>query len=254
MLIFEKSFFDTKQSVIPMAIDKRKSIFRFNAYNRHRWMAKMAKTVPAGSDVLDAGAGTGPYRNIFSHCNYKTQDFCKTPSAEGKYTEMDYICDITSIPVPDESFDVVICSEVLEHIAEPIKAIEEFSRILRSGGRLFLTAPLGCGLHQEPYIYYGGYTPFWYQRFLPMYGFEDLEILPNCGFFKHYAQESQRFVKFLFPPDMTTTRKILTFPLKIMSSLWFRKVIPVLCHFLERFDKDKSFTVGYFVEASKKKK
>lgn len=237
-----------------MKINRRKSIFRFNAYNRHRWMAKMAKTVPAGSDVLDAGAGTGPYRNFFSHCNYKSQDFCQEHSTEGKYTEMDYVCDIANIPVPDESFDVVICSEVLEHVPEPIKAIQEFSRILRQGGRLLLTAPLGCGLHQEPYIYYGGYTPFWYQRFLPMYGFEDLKILPNCGFFKHYAQQSRRFVKYLFPPNMTTPHKLLTFPLKIVLSLWFRKLIPVLCHFLERFDKDKSFTVGYFVEASKKRK
>jgi hypothetical protein len=33
----------------------------------------------------------------------------------------------------------------------------------------------------------------------------------------------------------------------------FRRFIPVLCHYLERFDKDKKFTVGYFVEASRKK-
>lgn len=237
-----------------MAINRRKSIFRFNAYNRHQWMAKMAKTIPAGSDVLDAGAGTGPYRGLFAHCNYKTQDFCQTPTTKGGYTKMDYICDITDIPVPDESFDVVICSEVLEHVPEPIKVIREFSRILRPSGRLLLTAPLGCGLHQKPYIFYSGYTPFWYERFLTMLGFENLKILPNCGFFKHYAQESRRFVKYLFPSDAGITRKILTFPLKVVLALWFRKVIPASCHFLDRFDKDKSFTVGYFVEASKKKK
>lgn len=234
-----------------MAIDKRKSIFRFNSYNRHQWMAKMAKTVPAGSDVLDAGAGTGPYRDFFSHCNYKTQDFCQTPSNEDKYTEMDYICDITDIPVPDRSFDVIICSEVLEHVPEPIEVIKEFSRILRPGGRLLLTAPLVCALHQEPYIFYGGYTPYWYQRFLPENEFENITIVPNCGFFKFYGQESRRFVRLLFPKDMRMPAKILTFPLRAIFSLWFRKIIPVICHYLERFDKDKSFTVGYFVEAKK---
>lgn len=212
----------------------------------------MAKTVPPSSDVLDAGAGTGPYRDFFCHCNYKTQDFCKTLSTAGKYTKMDYICDITNIPVPDKSFDVVICSEVLEHVPEPIKVIGEFSRILRPGGRLFLTAPLGCGIHQEPYIFYGGYTPFWYQRFLPEIGFENIKILPNCGFFKFYAQESRRFVRYLFPKDMRKFMRILTYPLKLILSLWFRRFIPILCHYLERFDKDKNFTVGYFVEASKK--
>jgi ubiquinone/menaquinone biosynthesis C-methylase UbiE len=170
----------------------------------------------------------------------------------GRYTKMDYVCDITNLPVPDESFDVVICSEVLEHVPEPIKVIKEFSRILRQGGRLFLTAPLCCGIHQEPYIYYSGYTPFWYNRFLSEFGFKDIKILPNCGFFKFYAQESRRFVRYLFPKDTSCPRKILTFPLKVILGLWFRKIIPVMCHYLERFDKDKSFTVGYFVEASKK--
>jgi len=235
-----------------MAIDKRKSIFRFNSYNRHQWMAKMAKTVPAGSNVLDAGAGTGPYRDFFSHCNYKTQDFCRTPSSVGRYTKIDYVCDITNIPVPDESFDVIICSEVLEHVPEPIKVIKEFSRILRQGGRLFLTAPLGCGIHQEPYIYYGGFTPFWYEKFLPMFGFQELKIFPNGGFFRHYAQKSRRFIKYLFPSDMGKAAKILTFPLKVVLAFWFRKVIPFSCYFLDKFDKDRYFTVGHFVEAAKK--
>ena len=236
-----------------MTIHKRKSVFRFNAFNRHQWLIEKSKTVPAGSEVLDAGAGAGPYRHLFSHCNYKTQDFCQTPSSEGTYTEMDYVCDITDIPVPDRSFDVVICSEVLEHVPEPIKVIKEFSRILRPGGRLLLTAPQACALHQEPYIFYGGYTPYWYQRFLPEHGFENITIVPNCGFFKFYAQESRRFVRLLFPKDMGTLAKILTYPLKLIMSLWFRRFVPVLCHYLERFDKEKKFTVGYFVDASRKK-
>ena len=236
-----------------MEISKRKSIFRFNSFNRHQWLIEKSKTVPAGSDVLDAGAGAGPYRHLFSHCNYKTQDFCQTPSSEGKYTEMNYVCDIMDIPVPDRSFDVIICSEVLEHVPEPIEVIKEFSRILRPGGRLLLTAPLVCALHQEPYIFYGGYTPYWYQRFLPENGFENITIVPNCGFFKFYGQESRRFVRLLFPKDMTMPAKLLTSPLKIIMSLWFRRFIPVLCHFLERFDKDQRFTVGYFVDASRKK-
>jgi len=237
-----------------MKSDLKKAIFGFNGYNREVWVSEKARSVPSGSDVLDAGAGTGIYRDLFSHCNYKTQDFCQEPSTEGRYTKMDYICDITDIPVPDKSFDVIICTEVLEHVPEPIKVVEEFSRILRSNGRLFITAPLGCGLHQKPYVYYGGYTPFWYEKFLPMYGFENLKITPNRGFFGYYSQESRRFLKFLFPQDAGTLRKIITFPLKLLLSLWFRKIIPVLCYFLDKYnvDKDREFTVGYFVEASKR--
>lgn len=233
-----------------MKIELLAKIFNFNEYNRERWLARKAKAIPAGSRVLDAGAGRGRYRHLFAHCDYKTQDFCQEPSTAGDYTKMDYVCDITKIPVPDESFDVVVCTEVLEHLPEPIKAIEEFRRILRNGrGQLLISAPLGCGLHQKPYIFHGGYTPFWYERSLAMFGFTDLEVLPNGGFFRHYGQESQRFITYLFPEDRKPIVRILTFPIKVILALWFRLLMPVLCYFLDSLDKDQNFTVGYFVQA-----
>jgi len=243
-----------KQGHPEMKASIKKAIFSFNGYNRDQWMANIAKSIPQDSDVLDAGAGTGLYRHLFSHCNYKSQDFCTEPSSQGKYTKMDYVCDITEIPVPDGSFDAIICTEVLEHTPEPIKVIEEFSRILKPGGRLFITAPLGCGLHQKPYIFYSGYSPFWYEKYLGMFGFEGLEIVPNRGFFGYYSQESQKFFRFLFPRDMAIFGKVLTFPLRILLSIWLRKIIPVVCYFLDRFnvDKGRNFTVGYFVQARKK--
>lgn len=76
----------------------------------------------------------------------------------------------------DASFDVVLCTEVLEHEPEPIRAVHEFARIVRPGGKLLLTAPLGSGLHQDPFHFYGGYTPYWYRRFLTEAGFDNIEV------------------------------------------------------------------------------
>lgn len=228
-------------------------IFNFNQFNRDQWVAKKAQEIPAGARVLDAGAGPARYRDYFFHCDYKTQDFCQYHGPEWNYGEIDYVCDMTEIPVPDESFDVILCTEVFEHVPEPIKVIEEFSRILKQGGKLLLSAPLGCGIHQAPYIYYGGYTPFWYERFLPMYGFEDMRISPNGGFFKHYGQESARFLTYLFPEQRTSIRKILAFPLMVVLASFFRVFMPILCHYLDKLDKDHRFTVGYFVETVKRK-
>ncbi len=84
----------------------------------------------------------------------------------GGYAAIDYVCDITQIPVEPATFDVVLCTEVLEHHPEPINVVAELARVLKPGGVLLLTAPLGSGIHQEPYHFYGGYTPFWYRRFL----------------------------------------------------------------------------------------
>src|SRR6266536_2810951 len=135
--------------------------YRFNQYERDVWIARQAALVPTGSTVLDVGAGSCPYRELFSHCVYKTQDFVKLERSQLRgsagYGEIDYVCNAISIPVEDNSFDAVLCTEVIEHVPEPIKVINEIARILKPGGRVILTAPLGSGLHQTPHHYYGGY-------------------------------------------------------------------------------------------------
>ena len=233
-------------------------IFKFNQYERDRWMHKRAGELSEGLHVLDVGAGSCPYRSFFSHCIYKTQDFSTLPkdqlTGHAGYGKIDYVSDILSIPVADESFDVIVCTEVLEHVPEPILALQEFSRILKPGGKLLLTAPLGSGIHQEPYHYYGGYTPYWYRKFLAESGFNNIEIKANGGFFKHFAQESIRFVKMSAPWKMVAGRPwqigwtfiwVILIPLMLF-------VIPVICHSLDsKFGKTHFFTVGYHVTAIK---
>lgn len=168
----------------------------FNSLSRDEWVASRARSVAPGSRVLDVGAGTAPYRSLFAHCQYETQDFAKYDGfrgTEGQYSDIDYVSDITEIPVADGTFDVVLCTEVLEHVPRPIEALREMVRVTKPGGRLFLTAPLGSGLHQEPYHFYGGYTDHWYRKFLTEFGCEVISIEPNHGFLAHLGQECARF-------------------------------------------------------------
>jgi len=58
-------------------------ILNFNRFKREQWVAKKAKEIPSGARVLDAGAGRGQYRKLFSHCDYKSQDFAKEPGPIG---------------------------------------------------------------------------------------------------------------------------------------------------------------------------
>ena len=117
----------------------------------------------------------------------------------GSIPQLDYESDILTIPVPDGSFDVVLCTEVLEHVPEPILAVKEMARILSGEGRLLLTAPLGSFLHQEPYHFYGGYTPYWYRQFLPEAGLRIASIEANRGFFSWFGQEASRFSALIDP-------------------------------------------------------
>jgi len=229
---------------IPLA-----EIHDFNQHSRDKWMATKAASVEAGESVLDVGAGTCPYRTLFSHCVYKTHDFMKYSGEKlggtNDYGNIDYVSEITAIPVPDNSFDVVICTEVLEHVPNPILALTELSRIVRPGGRLLITAPLGSGLHQLPYHYYGGFSPEWYHHWGRHLGLEVVETTPNGGFFRLLAQECTRAAHFL-----VTSPELAPFHEPDITTL-LRESLPRLLFRFEETCFIDQFTVGYHVEMRK---
>lgn len=226
-----------------------RSYMRFNRYNRDQWVQQQAQQLEPGTKLLDVGAGCGPYRHLFNHCEYHSHDFGQEPATIGNYTPLTYESDISSIPAADESYDAILCTEVLEHVPEPIAAIREMSRLLRPGGKLMLSAPQGSELHQEPYHFYGGYTPHWYLKFLPEVGIDVASIQRNRGFFGLFAQESERCSAYLRPRFARQRTRywpllgigwLLTLPL-------FRVILPLLAKPLDSLHLEQTATVGYHV-------
>jgi 2-polyprenyl-3-methyl-5-hydroxy-6-metoxy-1,4-benzoquinol methylase len=109
----------------------------------------------AGTRVLDAGCGGGrhlcePFRTAgvdVAGVDLKWEDLCKTRGylslmageTSGRWVVSQ--ADVTKLPFADGSFDIVICSEVLEHIEDNRSAVRELVRVLKPGGDLVVTVP-----------------------------------------------------------------------------------------------------------------
>ena len=81
--------------------------------------------------VLDAGAGRGRTSTCSSTPSDEAADFAQLST---KYTPLDYVCDLTAIPVEDNRFDRIVFNQVLEHVPEPALVIAELYRVLKPGG------------------------------------------------------------------------------------------------------------------------
>lgn len=232
--------------------ERLREIYQFNPVRRDQWVVDQAARIPPGSRVLDVGAGAGPYRSRFAHCKYFAHDFAREPGTIGNYTSLDYTSDITAIPVPDASFDVILCTEVLEHVPEPILALKEFGRILRGGGKLLLSAPLGSRLHQEPFHFYGGYTPHFYDRFLVEAGFTVEHIERNRGFFSYFGQEGGRFSALIDPrrtAHLRIVNRAVASLIWLMTLPFLRLMIPLAAPILDSMNLEGDATIGYHVVA-----
>lgn len=168
---------------------------------REQWIEKTLKKIPANSRILDAGAGELSKKKYCKHLQYVSQDFAKydgkgdghgLQTSTWDQTQLDIISDITAIPVADASFDAAMCIEVFEHLPDPLAALQELSRIVRPGGYLILTAPFCSLTHFAPYHFATGFNRYWYEKHLPTYGFEIIELTSNGNFLSYLHQELNR--------------------------------------------------------------
>ncbi len=180
-----------------------RSIGRRNDADRAAWVSAQLEALPAGWRLLDVGAGELRFRPACAHLHYVSQDFGRYDGRgdgaglqTGTFDQsgIDLVCDVMDVPEPDGSFDAILCTEVLEHVPDPIGAVREMARLLRPGGRLILTAPFVSFTHFSPYHFHTGFARYWYEHWLPRLGFAVITLEPagDDGFFDFLAQEIGR--------------------------------------------------------------
>ncbi len=171
-----------------------------NELNRVTWIEKTLKKIPQGNTLLDAGAGESQFKKYCSHLHYIAQDFGKydggghvgLQTGTWNNSELDIVSDITAIPLEDHSVDAIMCTEVLEHVPDPVSVIKEFGRLVKTGGYLMITSPFASLTHFAPYHFTSGLSRFFYEKHLPANGFYIEELSFNGNFFEYIAQENRR--------------------------------------------------------------
>jgi len=150
----------------------------FETYLLCRHLTKTLKMLAPAckGKLLDVGAGQSPYKPFFMPYvkEYITLDFYVSPDAK-----VDYISSVYHLPFKDNSFDVVLCTQVLEHVDSPQKAIDEMRRILKPSGKLILSTHMAMVLHSEPYDYFR-FTKYGLKDVL-FKKFRNAEIITNGG-------------------------------------------------------------------------
>ena len=122
---------------------------------RDRIESAVRKYAPRGGNVLDVGCGRQPFRPLLESaaCNYVGLDVQQNP--EGT---IDFIAPIDGPPpaglLERGPFDFILCTEVLEHVAEWGPAFANLGRLLWPGGLVLITCPHFFRLHEEPYDFW----------------------------------------------------------------------------------------------------
>jgi ubiquinone/menaquinone biosynthesis C-methylase UbiE len=219
---------------------------------RVSWVIDQLKRLPKDTRLLDAGAGELRFKQFCGHLNYVSQDFAQYKGeGDGKglqtgtwdISRLDIVSDIVNIPEQNESFDAILCTEVLEHIPDALAAIKEFTRLLKPGGSLIITAPFNSLTHFAPY-HYCGFSRYWYNYHLEKSGFK-IEVLDHNGsWFSYVAQElrrSRQVGKMYSNSFIGYFTRIFVYPIIILLTL------------LEKFDRGSNelLCFGYMVRAVK---
>jgi SAM-dependent methyltransferase len=205
---------------------------------RNLWVPNTLKKLKSNSQIsslLDVGAGLSPYRDsaLALGYEYKSHDFGGyNPSTSKKagglhsatwdYPKHDFVCDILDLSESTRA-DVILCTEVLEHIPDPIRVFEKLSKTVNPGGYIIFTVPFAMLMHQAPYWFQAGLSPFWFEYWAKEFNIEIVELTVYGDYIDQMTQEIGRLFPFLrHIPGATQT---LTWLAKKYRSLMSEEVL-----------------------------
>lgn len=134
----------------PEAMDKRYSEQGDDFCSMENLYREILGHIPDAGKILDAGCGIGvlmrEIRSVRPNAQLYGADF--SPVAVARCRGYGFVAEravLPDLPFPDSLFDVVVCTEVLEHLDDPLASVRSFHRVLKPGGMVIVSVPFGMG-------------------------------------------------------------------------------------------------------------
>ena len=130
-----------------------------------RFARDVAENFPVAEPLVEIGAraadGQEDIANLRPLFGASEHIGCDIQAGPG----VDRIEDVHGLTFDDESVGTIICLETLEHVADPIRAVQEMHRVLRPGGILAISSVMFFPIHEHPWDYWR-FTPEGFERLL----------------------------------------------------------------------------------------
>jgi len=199
---------------------------------------RIAKEHACGT-LVDIGCGTKPYQSIFELYVHRYIGIDLKKSKKRKLYA-DIVADAYHTSMKDASCELVLCSEVLEHLEDPGKALTEIYRILKEDGIAIVTTPFFWHIHEPPRDFYR-FSEYGLQYLFREARFEIIEITPLTGFCVTFTQLLVYFLmRFQKGVLLRTVGRPLNWGMQHLA-LW-----------LNNYDRSSEFTNLYGVVARKR--
>jgi SAM-dependent methyltransferase len=211
------------------------SIFKkITRKNLDPFLAKYA----SDKKVLDIGAGGSGYHKFFPNRLSVDIDPERKP---------DVVADAHKLPFADGEFEMVLCTEVLEHVKNPKVVMDEIFRVLKPGGLIVLTTRFVYPIHDAPHDYWR-YTKYGLMH--QFRNFKIIEIVPEAGSFSTIAILLQRLAfQSKFKMDKLVKLKLFVLAWIIKHFDWL--VVEEYSDIKKSAMEKDIMTSGYYVAARK---
>jgi len=186
--------------------------------------------------ILDVGSHVSPYKKYFNQAQFSTLDIKQT-----KENPVDFVADLNQkiTSIKNNSFDCVICTQVIEHLTNPQMAFKEFKRILKPDGRLFLTTNFFYQIHMEPNDYFR-FTKYGLKHLARLSGFKIKQITAQGGIFSTIA-----YLLTTMPVRIIFKKNNIFYRLYLIISAPITIFLNLSALLLDKLDKDKKVTINY---------